>query len=90
MRARVFTRPLPRVIAAGSMPFFLLHQPVILAVAFLAVGRAWNAPATWAAIALPAFVATAALSWALSRIPGARALLGVKPQPRAVQPAVPT
>src|SRR3712207_5895443 len=58
MRARVFTRPLPRVIAALSMPFFLLHQPVILAVAFLTVGRAWNIPATWAAIALPSFVVT--------------------------------
>lgn len=89
MRFTAFARPLPRVVAAAAMPFFVLHQPVILAVAFVAVGRGWGIWATWLTIALPAFVITAVLSWVLSQIPGVREMLGVKPRPSsATRPTV--
>jgi hypothetical protein len=81
MRFTAFARPLPRLVAAAAMPFFLLHQPVILAVAFVAVRLGWGIPATWLAIALPAFVVTAVLSCVLSQIPGVGELLGVKRRP---------
>jgi glucans biosynthesis protein C len=41
MRVRRFGRPLPRTVADASLPFFLLHQPIVLAVAFLVVR--WDA-----------------------------------------------
>jgi glucan biosynthesis protein C len=89
MRFMAFARPLPRVVAAAAMPFFVLHQPVILAVAFVAVGWGLGIWATWLAIALPAFVVTAVLSWVLSQIPGVRQMLGVKPRPSsATRPTV--
>jgi hypothetical protein len=62
------------------MPFFVLHQPVILAVAFVVVGWSLAAPVQWLLIAVPSFVLAAGLAWASSRTPGVRRLLGVKPR----------
>jgi hypothetical protein len=69
IRFAAFARPLPRLVAAAAMPFFVLHQPVILVVAFVAVTWAWGIWATWLAIALAAFVVTAVL-------------VGAQPDPR--------
>jgi glucan biosynthesis protein C len=41
LRGRAFRRPLPQPVATAAMPFFLVHQPVILAVAFVVVQ--WDA-----------------------------------------------
>ena len=80
MRLPAFRRPLPRDVGDAAMPFFVLHQPVILAVAFVVVEWSLAAPVQWLLIAVPSFVLAAALAWASSRTPGVRRLLGVKPR----------
>ncbi|MFI7065735.1 acyltransferase [Kribbella sp. NPDC050124] len=78
MRLRAFRRPLPTPLARAAMPFFLVHQPIILLIAFYVVD--WNA-GIWSkyAVLLPAaFVASAALAWLLSALPGVSLLFGVK------------
>jgi peptidoglycan/LPS O-acetylase OafA/YrhL len=80
MRAPAFQRPLPTPVARAAMPFFIVHQPIILAVAYYVVG--WNAN-LWMkyAVLLPtAFVLAAALAWVLSVLPGVSVLFGVKRQ----------
>lgn len=91
MRLPAFRRPLPRVLGDAAMPFFVLHQPVILAVAYVAVGRGLGIPATWLLIAVPSLGVTAALAVAAGRTPGVRRLLGVtrrtRRRPGVVLPA---
>ena len=58
LRLGAFDRPLPRWAASTAMPFFILHQPVILAVAYVVVA---------AGVTLPTKVlAVIALSFALA------------------------
>jgi glucan biosynthesis protein C len=60
------------------MPYFIVHQPVILAIAFFVVQ--WDA-AIWTkyAVLLPsAFVVSAALALLVSSLPGVPVLFGVK------------
>ncbi|SRR6266545_1075755 len=78
MRMARFQRPLPPVVGTAAMPFFLVHQPVILAIAFFVVrwdaGIALKLPAVLAS----SFVASAALAVGLSRLPYVSTLFGVK------------
>jgi peptidoglycan/LPS O-acetylase OafA/YrhL len=78
-----FQRPLPVRLARAAMPFFLVHQPVILVIAYYVVG--WNAGlATKYAVLMPAaFLVSAVLAWLLSVLPGVSMLFGVKRQPAA-------
>ena len=78
MRFGGFRRPVPRTVGEGAMPFFLLHQPAILAVAFVVVAWSITVPVKWLAIIVASFVLTVALAWALSRLPAVSRLLGVK------------
>jgi len=80
MRLPAFRRPLPRDVGDAAMPFFVLHQPVILAVAVVVVEWSLATPVQWLLIVVPSFVLAAALAWASSRTPGVRRLLGVKPR----------
>lgn len=90
MRARSFRRPLPRPVGAAAMPFFLVHQPVILAIAFFVVQ--WDAAIfpKWAVIVLSSFALSAAMATALARIPVVSTMFGVKSRPRAGSPAAPS
>jgi peptidoglycan/LPS O-acetylase OafA/YrhL len=91
LRAARFGRPLPRPVGAAAMPFFLVHQPVILAVAYVVVQ--WHAGI---AVKLPAvlgisLILSAALAFGLSRLPYVSTLLGVKRVPAragSARPAV--
>src|SRR6266545_5836889 len=78
MRMARFQRPVPPVVGTAAMPFFLVHQPVILAIAFFVVrwdaGIALKLPAVLAS----SFVASAALAVGLSRLPYVSTLFGVK------------
>lgn len=60
------------------MPFFVVHQPVIVAVAFVVVG--WNASIGIKFVALftTSLAISAGLAWALSRIPLVSRGVGVK------------
>jgi surface polysaccharide O-acyltransferase-like enzyme len=78
MRVRRFRKPLPAPIADSAMPFFLLHQPVILALAFFVVRWDTGIPIKLVALAVLSFAATASAAWALGRTPVTRRLLGVK------------
>jgi peptidoglycan/LPS O-acetylase OafA/YrhL len=78
MRARSFRRPLPRCVGAAAMPFFLVHQPVILAIAFFVVRWDAGIPLKWGVIVLTSFVATAALATVLARLPVLSTMFGVK------------
>lgn len=78
LRASRFQRPLPRAVGDAAMPFFLVHQPVILAIAFVVVQ--WQAGI---AVKLPVLLATSlvvstVLAVVLSRLPHLSTLLGVK------------
>lgn len=77
-RAKSFQRPLPRSVGEAAMPFFIVHQPVILAVAFLVVR--WGVPMAveWVVIATCSFLVSAALAAPLARVPIVSAGFGVK------------
>jgi glucan biosynthesis protein C len=81
LRLPAFQRPLPAPLARAAMPFFLVHQPIILAIAYYVVG--WNAGiATKYVVLMPtAFVLSAVLAWLLSVLPGVSMLFGVKRRP---------
>jgi peptidoglycan/LPS O-acetylase OafA/YrhL len=78
MRLRAFARPLPPPLARAAMPFFLVHQPIILLIAYYVVE--WNAGlgAKYAVLVLAAFLVSAGLAWLLSVLPGISVLVGVK------------
>jgi peptidoglycan/LPS O-acetylase OafA/YrhL len=78
MRVARFQRPLPAEVGAAAMPFFLVHQPVILTAAFFVVQ--WDASI---ALKLPtvlssSLVVSAALAVGLSKLPYVSTLFGVK------------
>jgi peptidoglycan/LPS O-acetylase OafA/YrhL len=84
LRFAAFRKPLPRLAGATAMPFFLIHQPVILAVAFFVVR--WN---SGIAVKLPAVLTislaiTVPLAIGLARIPYLSTLLGVKHRPAQI------
>lgn len=78
MRVRRFRRPLPGAVADSAMPFFLVHQPVILALAFFVV--AWDAgiPVKLLVLLVVSLAVSASAAWLLSRAAVTRRLLGVK------------
>jgi len=78
MRARSFRRPIPRSVSAVAMPFFLVHQPVILAIAFFVVRWDAGIGVKWAVVVLGSFVLSAVLATALARLPLVSTMFGVK------------
>jgi peptidoglycan/LPS O-acetylase OafA/YrhL len=86
MRARWFRRPLARSVSAAAMPFFLVHQPVILAIAFFVVRWDAGIPAKWAVVVLGSFVLSAVLATALARLPLVSTMFGVKRATRSGAP----
>jgi peptidoglycan/LPS O-acetylase OafA/YrhL len=85
MRARTFRRALPRPVGAAAMPFFLIHQPVILAIAFFVVRWDAGIAAKWGVIVLTSFVISATLATTLARLPVLSTMFGVK---RRARPAI--
>ena len=62
------------------LPFYVIHQPVILALAFFVVQWSTGIAAKWIAIAVPAFVISVAVYDLLIRRVGVvRMLFGLKP-----------
>jgi hypothetical protein len=84
MRLRAFRQPLPAPLARAAMPFFLVHQPLILLIAYYVVD--WNAglAAKYAVLMPAALITSAALALLLSNLPGVSTLFGVKRQRTAV------
>ncbi len=78
MRARSFRRPLPRSVSAAAMPFFLVHQPVILAIAFFVVRWDAGIPVKWAVVVLGSLGLSAVVATALARLPLVSTMFGVK------------
>jgi glucans biosynthesis protein C len=78
MRVPAFATPLPRIVSDAAMPFFVVHQPVIVAVAFVVVR--WNAGIGVKLLAVFIFslATSAVLAWALARIPLISLGFGVK------------
>jgi hypothetical protein len=85
MRVPAFARPLPRIVSEAAMPFFIVHQPVIVGVAFVVVR--WNAGigTKLLAVLVVSSVISAGLAWALARIPVVSLGLGVKRRDPAPQ-----
>jgi hypothetical protein len=79
MRVGRFGKPLPGAVADAAMPFFLVHQPVILALAFFVVGWQAGIPVKLPVLLVLSFPVSAAAAWLLSRAAVTRRLLGVKP-----------
>jgi peptidoglycan/LPS O-acetylase OafA/YrhL len=80
MRVLRFQQPLPGAIADSAMPFFLLHQPVILALGFFVVGWDAGIPVKLPVLLLLSLAVSASGAWMLSRATVTRRLLGVKPR----------
>ncbi|MEU8225298.1 acyltransferase [Kribbella sp. NPDC048915] len=78
LRATALQRPVPPTLARAAMPYFIVHQPVILAIAYFVV--AWNVGiGTKYAVLLPTtFAVSALLALLLSRVPVVSQLFGVK------------
>ena len=83
MRAKAFRPALPPRIAEASMPFFIVHQPVILAVAFWVVRWDAGIAAKWVIVAGASFTISAAIATGLARVPVLSTAFGVKPGSRA-------
>jgi hypothetical protein len=77
-RLRAFQRPLPSPVGRAAMPFFFVHKPVIVAVAYVVVG--WNAgiPLKFAAVFVASFVLSAVLAAMLAWTPFLSTAAGVK------------
>jgi glucan biosynthesis protein C len=78
MRAPAFQRPLPTPLARAAMPYFLVHQPIILAIAYYVVRWDTSIGAKYAVLLPAAFALSAVLAWLLSTLPGISMLFGVK------------
>lgn len=78
LRLRVFARPLPRWAASTAMPFFIVHQPLILGVSFLVVGMGVALPLKVLFVVAFSFVGTAAVAALGTRYRATRPLLGAK------------
>ena len=78
LRVPVFQRPLPRSVAQAAMPFFVLHQPVIVAVSFRVVRWDAGIGVKFMTVLAISFAITGVLSWAVTRIPVVSVGFGVK------------
>jgi hypothetical protein len=78
MRAPAFQRPLPAPLARAAMPYFIVHQPIILAIAYYVVRWDTSIGAKYAVLLPAAFAVSAVLAWLLSTLPGISMLFGVK------------
>lgn len=78
LRAPALQRPLTPTLARAVMPYFVVHQPVILALAYFVV--TWDAGIgpKYAVLLPTAFAVSALLAWLLSSVPGVSQLFGVK------------
>jgi glucans biosynthesis protein C len=77
-RVRRFQTPVPR--AAGlALPFYVLHQPVILVVAFVVVRWSAGIPVKLAVVLAGSFAVTAALCGLVGRARVLGPLLGARP-----------
>jgi glucan biosynthesis protein C len=65
-------------LARAAMPFFLVHQPIILVIAYFVVRWDAGIAPKYAVLMPTAFVLSALLAWLLSSLPGVSMLLGVK------------
>jgi glucan biosynthesis protein C len=78
LRLRTFARPLPKKAASAAMPFFIVHQPVILAVSFVAVGMGVTLPLKVLFVVALSFVAASGIAALGTHFRITRPLLGVK------------
>ena len=78
LRAPGFQRPLPPTLARAAMPYFIVHQPVILAIAYFVVRWDAGIGPKYAVLLPTAFAASALLAWLLSSLPVVAQLFGVK------------
>jgi surface polysaccharide O-acyltransferase-like enzyme len=78
MRAPAFQRPLPAPLARAAMPYFIVHQPIILAIAYYVVRWDTSIGAKYAVLLPAAFAVSAVLAWLLSTLPRISMLFGVK------------
>ena len=78
MKHLTFTNPFLRYASEAGLPFYLLHQPVILIVGYFVVG--WNLPIVvkWLIIAPAAFTTVIALYEMVRRVNLLRWLFGMK------------
>jgi hypothetical protein len=68
------------------MPFFIVHQPVILAIAFFVVRWDAGIAVKWGVIVLGSFALSAAVATTLVRLPIISMMFGVKRGTRSVTP----
>ncbi len=73
-------------LSRAGMPVYVLHQTVLVAVAYVVVARSWPVPVAYGAIALGSAALTFGLYAGLVRVPGAAFLLGAKPERRTPMP----
>lgn len=82
MRVKRFQTPLPTAIGESAMPFFLFHQPVIIAVAYFVVSTSAGVALKMLSVLVGSFAISAALAYALTLSRATRRLMGVKDRAR--------
>jgi glucans biosynthesis protein C len=80
LRARRLQSPPPGWVGTFGMPFYLLHQPVILVIALFVVQTGASLPVKLAVVLVSSLLATVGLCRLLARGRLAATLLGVKPR----------
>jgi peptidoglycan/LPS O-acetylase OafA/YrhL len=81
LRARRLQSPPPGWVGTLGMPFYVLHQPVILVIALFVVQTGAGVPVKLAVVLVGSLLATVGLCRLLVRGRLAATLLGVKPRP---------
>lgn len=79
-RVRRFQTPLPPAVGGLALPFYVLHQPVILVIASVVVQGSAGIPLKLALVLVGSFVATRALCGLAGRFRVLRSLLGARPR----------
>jgi glucan biosynthesis protein C len=78
LRLHAFEPPIPPWAASSAMPFFIVHQPVILAVAYVVVGTTLTLPIKLVLVVTLSFLGAAVISALTTRTGATKQLLGVK------------
>jgi glucan biosynthesis protein C len=88
MRAARLQRPVGTHLGEAVLPVYVVHQPVILAVAFVVVEWPLGILPKWLVVAAASLAITLALVELGLRTPAARILLGTRSRPPSTRPAM--
>jgi glucans biosynthesis protein C len=87
MKHLTFSKPYLQSLNEAVLPFYVLHQSILIYVGYFVVQMDISAPAKWAIIAPLSFAIIVGLIAIIRRVNVLRFLFGMKPLPRSTQAA---